>query len=79
VAPQSLEFLGLKRLFLFVLCYIADLAHHPILLLEKPLTEFMYDTDPKQSAESRAKMPTMLAQNRTRLLAYHFAFPGIAA
>jgi glyoxylase-like metal-dependent hydrolase (beta-lactamase superfamily II) len=59
------------------LCYIADLAHHPILLLEKPLTEFAYDTDPKQSAQSRVKMLTMLAQNKTRLLAYHFAFPGI--
>jgi len=34
-------------------------AHHPILLLEKPLTEFAYDTDPKQSAQSRVKMLTM--------------------
>ncbi len=59
------------------LCYIGDLAHHPILLLEKPLTEFAYDTDPKQSAKSRVKMLTMLAENRTRLLAYHFAWPGI--
>jgi hypothetical protein len=59
------------------LCYIGDLAHHPILLLEKPFTEFVYDTDPKQSAESRVKMLTMLAENRTRLLAYHFARPGI--
>jgi len=53
------------------------LAHHPVLLLEKPLTEFAYDTDPKQSARSRVKMLTMLAENRTRLLAYHFAWPGI--
>ncbi|QQP91303.1 MBL fold metallo-hydrolase [Skermanella sp. TT6] len=59
------------------LCYIADLAHHPVLLLEKPLTEFMYDTDPKQSAQSRMKMLTMLAANRTPILAYHFAWPGI--
>jgi hypothetical protein len=59
------------------LCYIGDLAHHPILLLEKPYTEFKYDTDPKQSAKSRVKMLTMLAENRTRLLAYHFAWPGI--
>ena len=43
------------------LCYIGDLAHHPVLLLEKPLTEFMYDTDPKQSAQSRVKMLDMLA------------------
>ena len=26
------------------LCYVGDLAHHPILMLEKPLTEFMGDT-----------------------------------
>ena len=25
------------------LCYIGDLAHHPVLLLEKPLTQFAYD------------------------------------
>jgi hypothetical protein len=43
------------------LCYIGDLAHHPILLLEKPYTEFAYDTDPKQST----KMLTMLAENRS--------------
>jgi glyoxylase-like metal-dependent hydrolase (beta-lactamase superfamily II) len=59
------------------LCYIGDLAHHPVLLLEKPLTEFMYDTDPKQSAQSRVKMLGMLAANRIPLLAYHFAWPGI--
>ena len=35
------------------LCYVGDLAHHPVLLLEKPLTEFKYDTDPS-SRRSRA-------------------------
>lgn len=59
------------------LCYVGDLAHHPVLLLEKPLTEFAYDTDPKQSAQSRVKMLTMLADKRIPLLAYHFAWPGI--
>lgn len=59
------------------LCYVGDLAHHPVLLLEKPLTEFAYDTDPKQSAQSRVKMLTMLADQRIPLLAYHFAWPGI--
>jgi hypothetical protein len=54
-----------------------DLAHHPVLLLEKPLTEFMYDTDAKQSAKSRVRVLNMLAEGRTRLLAYHFAWPGI--
>jgi glyoxylase-like metal-dependent hydrolase (beta-lactamase superfamily II) len=59
------------------LCYIGDLAHHPVLLLEKPLTEFAFDTDPKQSARTRVKMLDMLASNRIPLLAYHFAWPGI--
>ncbi len=59
------------------MCYIGDLAHHPILLLERPRTHFAFDTDPAQSAESRVKMLTMLASNRTPLLAYHFAWPGI--
>jgi glyoxylase-like metal-dependent hydrolase (beta-lactamase superfamily II) len=59
------------------LCYTADLAHHPVLLLEHPRTQFAYDTDPAQSAESRVRMLDMLASNRTPILAYHFAWPGI--
>jgi glyoxylase-like metal-dependent hydrolase (beta-lactamase superfamily II) len=59
------------------LCYIGDLAHHPVLLLEKPLTQFAYDTDSKQSAQTRVKMLTMLSEQRIPILAYHFAWPGI--
>ena len=59
------------------MCYIGDLAHHPVLLLERPRTQFAFDTDPAQSAESRVKMLTMLAANRTPVLAYHFAWPGV--
>ncbi len=59
------------------LCYIGDLTHHPVLLMKKPLTEFAYDTDPKQAAQSRVKMLTMLAANRIPILAYHFAWPGV--
>jgi glyoxylase-like metal-dependent hydrolase (beta-lactamase superfamily II) len=59
------------------LCYIGDLTHHPILLMEKPLTEFAYDTDAKQSAQTRVKLLTMLASNKIPMLAYHFAWPGI--
>ncbi|MBV9758566.1 MAG: MBL fold metallo-hydrolase [Alphaproteobacteria bacterium] len=59
------------------LCYIGDLTHHPVLLMEKPLTQFKYDTDPVQSAQSRVKMLTMLADNRIPILAYHFAWPGL--
>jgi glyoxylase-like metal-dependent hydrolase (beta-lactamase superfamily II) len=59
------------------LCFVGDLTHHQVLLLEKPLTEFAYDTDPKQSAQTRVKMLNMLATNRIPLLAYHFPWPGI--
>ena len=59
------------------LCYVGDLAHHPVLLLEHPRTQFAYDTDPIQSGESRVRMLTMLSTNRVPLLAYHFAWPGI--
>ncbi|TDR90005.1 MBL fold metallo-hydrolase [Enterovirga rhinocerotis] len=59
------------------LSYIGDLTHHPVLLMEKPLTEFAYDHDPKLSAQSRVKMLTMLADKRIPILAYHFAWPGI--
>lgn len=59
------------------MCYIGDLAHHPVLLLEHPRTQFAYDTDPVQSAESRVRMMDMFAANRTTILAYHFAWPGI--
>jgi glyoxylase-like metal-dependent hydrolase (beta-lactamase superfamily II) len=59
------------------LAYIADLSHHPILLLEKPLVEFAFDTDPKQAAQTRVKLLDMLAGKKTQILAYHYAWPGI--
>jgi len=59
------------------ICYVGDLAHHSVLLLEHPHTQFAYDTDAVQSGNSRARMLGMLAANRIPLLAYHFAWPGI--
>ena len=59
------------------MCYIGDLTHHPVLLLERPRTRFAYDTDPVQSAETRVRMLTMLAEKRVPILAYHFAWPGL--
>src|ERR1700742_2198564 len=56
--------------------FLGDLTHHAVLLLEKPRMEFSYDTDPKQAAESRVKMLTMLAANKTPVMSYHFACPG---
>ena len=39
--------------------------------------EFSFDTDPKQSAQSRVRILDMLAAQRIPLLAYHFPWPGI--
>ena len=57
-------------------CFLGDLSHHPVLLLEKPLMEFSYDSDPKQAAQTRVKLLDMLAANKTPVMSYHFAWPG---
>jgi glyoxylase-like metal-dependent hydrolase (beta-lactamase superfamily II) len=57
--------------------YLADLTHHPILLLEKPRMEFSYDTDPKQAVDSRVRMLDMLAANKIAVLPYHYPWPGL--
>ncbi|NVN85924.1 MAG: MBL fold metallo-hydrolase [Rhodopseudomonas sp.] len=56
--------------------FLGDLTHHAVLLLERPLMEFAYDSDPKMSAQTRVKMLTMLAANKTAVMSYHFAWPG---
>lgn len=58
------------------LCFIGDLTHHQVLLVERPKLEFAYDTDPKQSAATRVRMLDMLAKDKVPLLAYHFPWPG---
>ncbi len=59
------------------LCFIGDLTHHQVLLVERPRLEFAYDTDPKQSAETRVRLLDMLAANRIPVIAYHFPWPGV--
>jgi glyoxylase-like metal-dependent hydrolase (beta-lactamase superfamily II) len=54
-----------------------DLAHHQVLLLRRPMWEFAYDTDPKQSAQTRARMLERLATDRHAMLSYHFPWPGL--
>jgi glyoxylase-like metal-dependent hydrolase (beta-lactamase superfamily II) len=54
-----------------------DLAHHQILLLRKPLWEFSFDSDPKLSAQSRARMLDRLAKDEHLILSYHFPWPGL--
>jgi glyoxylase-like metal-dependent hydrolase (beta-lactamase superfamily II) len=59
-----------------VLVYTADIAHHQILLTEKPKTQFAYDTDPQQAVQSRLRVFDMIASQRLPMLAYHFPWPG---
>jgi len=59
------------------LAAIGDLTHHQVILLEKPRIEFAYDTDSKQSANTRVRVLDMLASNRIPLIAYHFPWPGV--
>lgn len=59
------------------LAVIGDVTHHQVLLVEKPRIEFAYDTDPKQSANTRVRILDMLATDRIPLIAYHFPWPGI--
>ena len=59
------------------LAVIGDLTHHQVLLMIKPRIEFAYDTDSKQSANTRVRVLDMLASNRIPLIAYHFPWPGI--
>jgi glyoxylase-like metal-dependent hydrolase (beta-lactamase superfamily II) len=54
-----------------------DLAHHHVLLLRRPLWEFAYDTDPRQSAQTRLRMLDRLATDRLAVLSYHFPWPGL--
>jgi len=59
------------------LAVIGDLTHHQVVLVEKPRIEFAYDTDSKQSANTRVRVLDMLAANRTQIVAYHFPWPGV--
>jgi glyoxylase-like metal-dependent hydrolase (beta-lactamase superfamily II) len=57
--------------------YTGDLAHHHVLLLQRPMWEFSFDTDPKQSAQTRSRMLDRLATDRNLVLSYHFPWPGL--
>jgi glyoxylase-like metal-dependent hydrolase (beta-lactamase superfamily II) len=59
------------------LAAVGDLTHHQVLLMIKPRIEFAYDTDSKQSANTRVRVLDMLATNRIPLIAYHFPWPGM--
>ena len=59
------------------LCLTSDLAHQSVIQLERPLCHFGADTDAEQAAQTRLKQLTMLAEERTPMMGYHFPWPGI--
>jgi glyoxylase-like metal-dependent hydrolase (beta-lactamase superfamily II) len=63
---------GTESLFL-----LGDLAHHAVLSLENPLLSFSADLDPSTAAKSRTRVFSTLADERTRVLGYHFPWPGL--
>jgi glyoxylase-like metal-dependent hydrolase (beta-lactamase superfamily II) len=55
----------------------ADTANHHILFPANPDYHFSYDLDPAQAVKTRRAIFDQLATDKTKLLAYHFPFPGI--
>ncbi len=58
------------------LMYTADTANHHVTALVHPEWAFGFDADPAQATETRRAVLERLASDGTRMLAYHFAFPG---
>jgi glyoxylase-like metal-dependent hydrolase (beta-lactamase superfamily II) len=63
---------GTESLFL-----LGDLAHHAVLSLENPLLSFSADLEPATAAKTRTQVFSTLADERTRVLGYHFPWPGL--
>jgi glyoxylase-like metal-dependent hydrolase (beta-lactamase superfamily II) len=56
---------------------VGDIAHHHVLVVERPKLEFSYDTDGKQAVASRLRVFDKLAAQRLPFITYHFPWPGI--
>lgn len=59
------------------LLYLADLAHHPVLMFEHPEWTVAFDIQPAAAAATRKKLFEQLAAARTRVHLFHMPFPGI--
>ena len=56
---------------------IGDLSHHPVLLFERPRSQFIYDLDPLQTAETRVTVLGMPSKERMTVYGGHFPWPGV--
>lgn len=59
------------------LCNAGDIVHHHILSMQKPRAAFAFDADGNQGAQTRMRMLDMMSADKTRMLAFHFPWPGI--
>ncbi|RPD44299.1 MBL fold metallo-hydrolase [Hymenobacter sediminis] len=56
---------------------LGDVAHHAVMSLESPLLNFAADLAPSTAARTRTRVFSTLADERTRVLGYHFPWPGL--
>ena len=54
-----------------------DVANNEVVSFEHPDWRFGYDTDPDLAIRTRSKLLDRVAKDRTRLLGYHWAYPGV--
>ena len=59
------------------LLHIVDTAHHSVLMLAHPNWSVGVDTDSTRAIATRRRVFAAAAQGRTRVMGYHFPFPGI--
>jgi glyoxylase-like metal-dependent hydrolase (beta-lactamase superfamily II) len=59
------------------LVHTADIVHHYVTGLTHPEWSPLFDQDAEQAKTTRKKLLTELAAEKTRVLVYHFPFPGI--
>ena len=59
------------------LLHIVDTAHHSVLLLAHPNWSVGFDADSTRAIATRRRVFAEAAQGRTRVMGYHFPFPGI--
>ncbi|MEI4473011.1 MBL fold metallo-hydrolase [Frigidibacter sp. MR17.24] len=56
---------------------VGDVVHHTALLFQNPTWEFAFDSDPKLAAQTRVRLFDMASADETRMIGYHFPFPGL--
>lgn len=59
-----------------IICW-GDLCHHYVLLLQRPEWSFQFDHNKPAATAQRHRIYDFVAENRYKVLAYHFPFPGL--